>query len=196
MSIPKLVEPPAPPVESFDEVARRARYVVRPPAAIFDMDGTLVDVAGIRHYVLANPKRKDFNAFHAASVFCPPHAPVLELARVLHEAGIAILVLTSRSWKWHSQSKGWLLANGVEHEMLAMRAEGDHRKDVDVKRDLLAVVRERFTVVMAVDDNPAIIELWNDEGIPTVVWPSWDFSFSPVALTSADQAQGTERSGE
>jgi len=54
-----------------------------------------------------------------------------------------------------------------------MRSQADGRADVDVKRDILASIRQRFRVVLAVDDNPSIVALWNEERIPVVTWPGW-----------------------
>jgi len=73
-------------------------------AVIFDMDGTLADVSGIRHYLI--PK--------------------------------------------------------------------DHRKDYLVKSDILRQIRARFEPIHAWDDNPAIIRLWNEQGIPCTVVPGWE----------------------
>ena len=46
--------------------------------------------------------------------------------------------------------------------------------DVAVKRDILAQIRTRWNPVLAVDDNAAIIRLWESEGIPVVVIPGWE----------------------
>ena len=49
--------------------------------AIFDLDGTLVDVNNIRHYV--EGKKKNFDLFHKESINCPPNEKVLFLNRTI-----------------------------------------------------------------------------------------------------------------
>jgi hypothetical protein len=61
----------------------------------------------------------------------------------------------------------------IESDQLSMRAVADGRRDVDVKRDILVKILRTYNVVLAVDDNPAIIALWNEERIPVVTWPGW-----------------------
>lgn len=40
-------------------------------AVLVDVDGTLCDVSGIRHYVQSFPKNRNFDKFHRASALCP-----------------------------------------------------------------------------------------------------------------------------
>ena len=43
---------------------------------------------------------------------------------------------------------------------------GDYRKDVVVKKEILAqVVDDGYTVLEAWDDSPAVVDLWRDNGI-------------------------------
>lgn len=53
-----------------------------------------------------------------------------------------------------------------------MRANFDYRPDVQVKSEILAQIRMAgFEVVAAIDDNPAVIELWREHRIPVTVVP-------------------------
>lgn len=140
-------------------------------AVIFDVDGTLADVTSIRHHVLQ--RRKDFDAFHSLSVNVPPHADVVSLAHDVQAAGHAVVVVTARSTQRRNHTAFWLALNNVPSDAMFMRKHGDHRKDTFVKADILARIRERYEVVHAVDDNPAIIALWESEGIPTTRVPGW-----------------------
>lgn len=139
-------------------------------AVIFDVDGTLCDVQGIRHLI----KEKGFDAFHYASASCLPHAWVGEHARKLHEGGYAILVVTGRARKFERLTSFWLAQHSIPSDMLEMRADGDYRKDFIVKREILAKLRQKYDVVHAYDDNPAVIELWEHEGIPYTKVPGWE----------------------
>jgi hypothetical protein len=144
---------------------------VRRDAVIFDVDGTLADVASIRHYV--EGPTKNFNKFHAAASLVPPHREVADLAASLKQAGLVIVVVTSRKeqWRWHTAT--WMRKWEIEYDHLYTRADRDGRRDVDVKRDILVAILRTYDVVLAVDDNPSIIALWNEERIPVVTWPGW-----------------------
>lgn len=48
-------------------------------ALLVDLDGTLVDVSGIRHFVEGG--KRDFDSFHLESVNCPPNWNVLEAVK-------------------------------------------------------------------------------------------------------------------
>ena len=87
--------------------------------------------------------------------------------------GLAVLVVTARSTKWRNHTAMWLALNDVPSDALFMRKNGDTRKDVLVKTDILNAIRIRFEIVMAVDDNPSIIELWRSNNITTVEVPGW-----------------------
>jgi FMN phosphatase YigB (HAD superfamily) len=140
-------------------------------AVIFDMDGTLADVRSIRHFVLTKPK--DFTSFHNESVTVPPHDWVVDAAKACHANGVAVIIVTARRSIWARQTGMWLALNDVPSDAIFMRPEWDHRPDVEVKRDILAEIRERWDVVHAFDDNPSIIALWRSEGIGVTTVPGW-----------------------
>lgn len=145
------------------------------PAVLFDMDGTLADVSAIRHLVIPAPgdRRKDFDAFHRASVDCPPHAWVVEAARTAKGQGFDVLIVTARKAKWRHHTAWWLALNGVPSDALFMRPDHDNRPDREVKTDILRAIRRTWTPVLAYDDNPKIVTLWESHGITTVEVPGW-----------------------
>lgn len=142
----------------------------RQPAVIFDVDGTLCDVRSVRHLI----DEKGFDAFHRASGGCPPHDHVVEAAHAAAAAGHAVLVVTGRSEKWRSLTSMWLALHAVPSDVLRMRPDRDYRKDYVIKRAILARLRSRYDIVHAWDDHPAVLRLWEEEGIPTTVVPGWD----------------------
>ncbi|TIH34957.1 HAD family acid phosphatase [Subtercola vilae] len=152
----------------------------KPPAAIFDVDGTLADVSGVRHYVTGDPRKKDFEKFHAAASFAPANTAVVALASQTISEGSTVFVVTSRKERWRFRTAMWLRKWDVPHHYLMMRKDDDDRKDVEVKRDILARIQTHFDVILAVDDNPNVIALWEEKGIPTVVIPGWDASLKSV----------------
>lgn len=142
-------------------------------AVIFDMDGTLCDVSGMRHYVMGG--KKNFDQFHkSACLFAPVNEEVKFANHTHYAAGDAILIVTARKRMWGDYTKMWLDKHGIFYDRIYMRANDDQRKDYEVKREILARIRSQgFRVVHAYDDNPAVVALWREEGIPVTVVPGW-----------------------
>lgn len=162
---------------------------MKPNAAIVDMDGTLANVSSIRFhvdgsrtYTQANGRVrpvKNFDAFHAASEFVPANPQAIEFCRRHYLAGTHILVVTARMRKWEGVTTRFLEREARPHftwvEPIYMRIDDDFRKDVEVKRDILAEIQQDYTVVAACDDNPNVIALWEESQIPEIeVIPGWD----------------------
>ena len=55
-----------------------------------------------------------------------------------------------------------------------MRADKDYRPDYEVKLDILNQIQLFWDVEHAVDDNPKIIKLWEQNGISTTKIGDWD----------------------
>ena len=142
---------------------------------IFDMDGTLANVSSIRHYLKPDIHHgKDFDTFHAESVNVPPHSHVVNAEQVAKLLGHDVVIVTARKHMWRHQTAWWLAMHGVPSDALFMRGNKDQRKDYDVKKDILSTIRQAWTPIHAWDDNPNIIRLWNEEGIPCTVVPGWE----------------------
>lgn len=146
----------------------------KPQAIIVDMDGTLADVSGIRHYVKRPVHEKDFDSFHKAAVFAPVNTAPAAIVRQAYEEGTAIFVVTARKSQWEKLTRMWLKKHSIRYDALCMRGNSDRRKDFDVKRDILNKIRETHEVILAIDDNPSVVKLWTEEGITTYVVPGWE----------------------
>ncbi|MER6616311.1 hypothetical protein [Streptomyces xantholiticus] len=140
-------------------------------AEIFDVDGTLCDVASIRH-LIKGPG--GFTAFHRASIDCPPHEDVVQAARDARARGRAVLIMTGRDRRWERLTSMWLAMHDVPSDGLWMRGRGDYRPDYVIKRELLRAVRRQYNIRRAWDDNPNVIRLWEEEGILVEVVPGWE----------------------
>jgi FMN phosphatase YigB (HAD superfamily) len=152
----------------------------RQKAELFDVDGTLCDVRGIRHYV--TPPNKDFHAFHMASQFCPPNPEVVQRAREAKAKGKAVLVVTARMARYRTLTRKWLESCEIPYDALRTRREGDFRKDAVIKREILAELRLDFDIDEAHDDNPAVAAVWEEEGIKVNLVPGWDEQFSGLLI--------------
>lgn len=145
-------------------------------AVIFDMDGTLANVSSIRHFVRGNTgfRGKNFDRFHEESVNVPPNQHVVDHAIRAHMLGNAVIIVTARKQKWARHTAMWLAMNGVPSDAMFMRGDKDSRKDFFVKSDILEAIQHSWNVIHAVDDNPAVIALWHERGIPTTIVEGWE----------------------
>ena len=143
-------------------------------AVIFDMDGTLANVSSIRHHLIPVDHHKDFEAFHRESVNVPANSFVSNHATMAHLLGNAVIIVTARKQKWARHTAMWLAMHGIPSDAMFMRANNDHRKDYLVKKDILDAIRCTWNVIHAVDDNPSIVRLWEEENIPCTVVPGWE----------------------
>ena len=141
-------------------------------AIIFDVDGTLANVDPYL-YLVRGPNR-DYDAFHEASIDALPN---FEVVQMLNEAFFDqrhIIIVTSRKENWRGLTSCWLAKNDIGHHALYMRKDDDNRPDYEVKKDILIQIKKHWNVVHAVDDNPHVIKLWEEHGIPTTKIGTWD----------------------
>ena len=145
---------------------------MKPTAHIYDVDGTLANVDPYLHYVRGS--NRDYDAFHRASIDALPNIDVLEMLNNSVNDGHSILVVTSRKEKYRGLTSMWLAKNKIRSHGLFMRADDDGRPDYEAKKDMLDKINILWDVTHAVDDNPNVIRLWEDHGIPTTKIGNWD----------------------
>lgn len=141
--------------------------------AVSDIDGTLCDVSSIRHLVAKGLKDRDFDAFHKESVNCPPIEHVAEATRGWAAVGVRVFQVTARQEKYRSLTSFWLADNKIPSDRLIMRPNGDFRPDGDVKRDIFTALLKNFDIVVSYDDNPSVLAVLAELGVPTVIVPGW-----------------------
>lgn len=138
--------------------------------AIFDLDGTLVDVNSIRHYV--EGKNKNFDLFHKESVNCPPNKKVLSLNKYLSMSqDIYIAILTGREEKYRELSEKWLQKNKVSYHCLLMRQNNDFRSNVTIKNELFENFKSNYLPYLAIDDTLELRKIWMKVGFMHVYDP-------------------------
>lgn len=152
--------------------------MIKRPAWIFDVDGTLVDVDPILDILLGQDRasesfKKNYDAFHKASINCNPHKDVVDMVWEVCDT-LDIIIVTARKEKYRGLTSKWLKMHNVPHDALFMRKDDDHREDYEVKKDILDHINEYWEVKHAVDDNPSIIKLWEENGISTTKIGTWD----------------------
>lgn len=140
-------------------------------AVIYDVQGTLINVLGIRH--LVEGVKKDFDAFHVATLECPPNWEVLEQCQKDQADGLDILVGSGMTDVYHDGLMLWLATYMIRPADVRMRPDGDYCPDVALKNGFATDWEEDYNILRATDDNPGILELWERRGYPTVTVPGW-----------------------
>ena len=124
-------------------------------AVIFDVDGTLADMTGVR-----NPF--DWHKVHLDK----PRASVIELSRMYHKAGFKILVLSGRDGSCRADTIDWLDEYNVPWEALYMREAGDSRPDAEIKEEIFwAKIEPNYSVSKAIDDRDQMVARWRAMGL-------------------------------
>jgi hypothetical protein len=152
--------------------------MIKRPAWIFDVDGTLVNVDPILSIILNQDRstdsfKRNYDEFHKESINCEPHKDVVNMLLEARK-DFDIIIVTARKEKYRNLTSRWLKNNNLTHDALFMRQNEDYREDYAVKKDILEYVNVYWDVKHAVDDNPSIIELWKENGIETTKIGTWD----------------------
>lgn len=130
-----------------------------PKAVVFDVDGTLADMAGKRGPFDWNKVDQD-----------EPKQFVVEMAQQYSKLGYVIIVLSGRDSVCVDKTHKWLVDNGVSFEHLYMRSMNDRRKDSEIKEELFwEHIADNYNVIACVDDRPQMIRLWHELKIPNVI---------------------------
>jgi hypothetical protein len=145
---------------------------MKPTAHIYDVDGTLANVDPFLHFIRGD--KKSYDAFHSASLHAIPNMNVLEMLNNSVSDGHSVLIVTSRKEKYRSLTSMWLAKNNIRSHALFMRADDDNRPDYEAKKDMLNKIAKLWDVTHAIDDNPNVIRLWEDNNIPTTKIGTWD----------------------
>ena len=145
-------------------------------AAIFDMDGTLVDTTKINDMIRGKKlgPSPELDAYHVEAEKCPPHEWVVRLAKDLSTAGLDIFVVSARHEKHREATVRWLQKYDVPVKKIYLREDGDARPDEKTKQENLSRINDtEEIIILAIDDNPNTIKIWQDAGIPTITVPGY-----------------------
>ena len=123
------------------------------PPVVFDVDGTLT-----------TEWYRDSNVIDVS-----PNVLMVGLARGLYKSGVPIVISTARPEWMRADTEAWLHLNRVEYDDLIMRADTDSRRDYEVKRDQLNLIRSMYgNPLLWYDDNHDVTDMLRQEGVPVI----------------------------
>lgn len=127
------------------------------------MDGVLSDASRRQKYLAVDPP--DWESFNSRAW---QDGPILDGIDALHAAAVdhVIVVVTARPLTSIDMTDRWLEDHEVPVDLLVLRDRDDERHSPAVKRSELAKLRAAGAdVVMAVEDHPGIVAMYEEEGV-------------------------------
>lgn len=154
------------------------------PLVVVDIDGVVADVSHRLHLLDGRPRR--WEEFFAAAAQDPPLPEGVALVTEL-PAGNALCWLTGRPERNRVITEQWLALHGMPEQPLLMRADSDRRPAREAKREHLRDLRRTHRIALVVDDDPAVITMLAEDGLPHML-ADW-LPYSP-RLHQVQERQG------
>lgn len=141
-------------------------------AVLFDLDGTIADVAHRRHLT-----KEHWPSFERSCVTDKPVKAVVDLLDVLREAGFLIWIVSARTSAVRGYTEDWLKEYDIKYDHLVMRELYDSRPDEIVKREWLEEGRlpPVDQIAFVVDDRNKVVNMWREMGITCLQCAPGDF---------------------
>jgi hypothetical protein len=146
---------------------------MRKSAVIFDLDGVLCNNSQELHdYMERNPYPRDAESYWGPWCLSVPNHPpsqeYVELARILHEAGEQIIILTARPVSIVTITRVWLDQHLPFKEWLLVMSPGGDGMFHQSKENHLIALMEEYTIQFAIDDSQHWCEMYRRYNIPTL----------------------------
>jgi hypothetical protein len=133
-----------------------------PLYAVFDLDGTLINIESVAHFAAD----KEWDAFHEATLDCPPHDDMIRFALMCQRL-CDLIICTAKPIKLHDRALNWLSAHGILPDAMLMRPSHDYRPSAELKLDL---IKEHLgddwksQVLFTVEDRDKMVDAWRAAG--------------------------------
>ena len=99
-----------------------------------------------------------------------PNLPIIELLWHLRSRGFRIVFVSGRMEAARFGTVVWLDEHLVDIDLLGfplfMRADGDFRKDTEVKREIYEQeIEGRYHIAYVLDDRDSVVAMWRELGL-------------------------------
>ena len=140
--------------------------------AVFDVDGTLMNIQHRRHYV-SGPD-KDWKSFFDYMQFDTINDHVFQLAHALNNDGYEIVVVSGRNERHREITEQQLAFGKLDYKTLIMRPDDNYDPDFVFKKQILDTMRESgLDPQFSVDDRPSVVQMWRENGVPCFDVGGW-----------------------
>lgn len=134
---------------------------------IFDLEGTLSDCsARIHHY-----EKKEYDAWNEEFLNDPINEKTAGLLRGYVQCGTKIIICTAKNVGHKADVEKWLAKNDLLKKIcdIFYRGKLDSRSAITVKRDMLRIIEDKYTVAAAYDDREDICEMYTRNGVESLL---------------------------
>ena len=136
------------------------------PLVILDLDGVISNATHRQHFLRG--ERKNWRGFFTSAGQDPPYDTGLALAASIGDDH-TVAILTARPNYMAADTRSWLAANEVRHDLLILRprhGRGSGGPSADFKRHEISRLRAAgFEIKLAIDDDERIIDMYRSEDI-------------------------------
>lgn len=134
------------------------------PTVIFDIDGTIADIAHRRHHVAGD--KKDWGLFFSAMKDDMPNQPVIDTLNLYYAAKYNVILSSGRPANYRAVTEAWLNKHDILYDFLFMRKFNDTRPDAIIKQEMYnTYIKPYFPVKCVYDDRDGVVRMWRSNGL-------------------------------
>lgn len=135
------------------EVEQYVPPMDKPPAYIFDIDGTLA------HMTTRNPFDwdrvcEDDENYNVSNVL-----------KELRRCGYKIIIFTGRDGCCEDKTKEWLKDNYIKYDHFDIRPTGNTEKDAIIKKRMFDKIKDDYAIIGVFDDRDQVVKMWRSLGL-------------------------------
>jgi hypothetical protein len=97
--------------------------------------------------------------------------PNMSVLRLIQASGYPIIICTGRNQAQKNVTLQWLEKYNIHPTEMYMREDGDYRKGVEVKTELMNKILEKYNVLVVFEDCTPIVDKFREMGL-TVLQPN------------------------
>ena len=135
---------------------------------IFDLDGTLANIDDRREKSMKPNGKLNWDKFSSDELIKKdlPNIPVIKTAKLFHQSGFKIYVLSGRSDKTKKVTTQWLNKYNVPFDLLKMRDKNDTRPDEVIKKEFVVELSILENIFLILDDREKVVKMWRSLELP------------------------------
>ena len=135
---------------------------------IFDLDGTLAIIDERREKAMKQNGKLNWEKFSSDELIKKdlPNVPVIKTAKLFHQNGFKIYVLSGRSDKTSDITIQWLKKYNVPFDLLKMRKNNDTRPDEIIKKEFVLELGILENIFLILDDRQKVVNMWRSLKLP------------------------------
>ena len=135
---------------------------------IFDLDGTLAIIDERRQKAMKPNGELNWDKFSSDELIKTdlPNTPVIKTAKLFHQNGFKVYVLSGRSDKTKKVTTQWLKKYDVPFDVLKMREKNDTRPDEVIKKEFVVELPILENIFLILDDREKVVKMWRSLQFP------------------------------